>query len=178
MALRVYASAVLTAVAALWSMSGVQRERPVLGGVVPRSLRALEAGAAARPDDTAATRALAQAYVDVGQPGLAIAVVQAAPARVRAESSVMHVYARALFDEGESDRALAVEREVVAACRPLTEGGAAAAGCDPVLLASALRRVDIFRELVVLGVRDAQSHPEAALVAYQNATREARVVFE
>jgi hypothetical protein len=41
-----------------------------------------------------------------------------------------------------------------------------------------MRRADILRELVSLGVEDAEAHPEASLVAYQNATREARVAVE
>jgi hypothetical protein len=32
------------------------------------------------------------------------------------------------------------------------------------------------RELVQLGVEDALAHPEASAIAYQNATREARLV--
>jgi hypothetical protein len=81
-------------------------------------------------------------------------------------------------DEGRNDEALAVERAVVAQCRPLADGATAAVGCDPVLLASAMRRTDILRELVSLGVEDAQAHPETSLVAYQNATREARVMVQ
>jgi hypothetical protein len=78
-------------------------------------------------------------------------------------------------DGGRCDDALAVEQRVVDRCSPLVSGSAVA-GCDPVLLASAMRRADILRELVSLGVQDAQAHPEASLVAYQNATREARVM--
>ena len=46
------------------------------------------------------------------------------------------------------------------------------------ILASATRRVGILRELVSRGVEDAQAHPEETLVAYQNATREARVMVQ
>jgi hypothetical protein len=60
----------------------------------------------------------------------------------------------------------------------LAEGGRAPDGCDPVLLASAMRRADILRELVSMGVQDAQAHPEMSALAYQNATREARVVVQ
>jgi hypothetical protein len=38
--------------------------------------------------------------------------------------------------------------------------------------------VSILAELVALGVEDARSQPEVSLVAYKNATREARVVAE
>jgi hypothetical protein len=47
-----------------------------------------------------------------------------------------------------------------------------------VLLAAAMRRTDILGQLVSLGVQDAQAHPEEAMVAYQNATREARVMVQ
>ena len=43
---------------------------------------------------------------------------------------------------------------------------------------TATRRADILRELVSLGVEDAQAHPEMSLVAYQNATREARIAVQ
>jgi hypothetical protein len=41
-----------------------------------------------------------------------------------------------------------------------------------------MRRADILRQLVSLGVEDAEAHPEEALLAYQNATREARVMVQ
>jgi hypothetical protein len=88
------------------------------------------------------------------------------------------VYARALVDEGRNSEALAVEKGVVAQCRPVAEGSSAAPGCDSVIFASAMRRADILSELVSLGVQDSQAHPEASLVAYQNATREARVMVQ
>jgi hypothetical protein len=48
-------------------------------------------------------------------------------------------------------------------------------GCDALLLASAVRRASILKELVALGVEDTRAQPEESFVAYQNATREARV---
>jgi hypothetical protein len=141
-------------------------------------VRTLEANAAAHPADVEATRALAQAYLDARQPGLAIVLVEGARPDVRADVRVEHVYARALVDEGRNDEALAVENGVVASCRPVADGATAPAGCDAVLLASAMRRTDILRELVSLGVEDAPAHPEETFVAYQNATREARVAVQ
>jgi hypothetical protein len=97
---------------------------------------------------------------------------------VRDDVRVRHIFARALLDQGRSEDALGVERAVLAACRPLAEGQSAAAGCDRLLFASATRRVGILGELVSLGVQDVQAHPEEALIAYQNATHEARVVAQ
>jgi hypothetical protein len=178
MSLRAYGTAVLVAASSLWAMSGPEREQPVLAAGAPEALRALEASVASHPADADDTRALAQAYLDAHQPGLAVVLVEGAPAAVRYRVRVEHVYARALIDEGRNDEALDVERRVVATCRGLAEGDSAPADCDTVLLVSALRRTDILRELLSLGVKDARAQPEASLVAYQNATREARVAVE
>jgi len=178
MGLRTYGVGVLTAAAALWAMSGIQHEKPVLASTQPEAVRVLEASAAAHPESVESARALAQAYLDARQPGLAMVLVEGGARTVRDDVRIRHVYARALVDEGRNEEALAVETGVVAACRPVAEGAPFAAGCDPVLLASAIRRTDILSELVALGVEDAQAHPEMSLVAYQNATREARVMIQ
>jgi hypothetical protein len=178
MTLRTYGAAVLVAASALWAMSGPEREQPVLSAGAPEPVRALEASVASHPNDSEDTRALAQAYLDAHQPGLAIVLVEAAPATVRYAVRVEHVYARALIDEGRNDEALDAEGRVVGACRALAEGNVAPTGCDTVVLASAMRRADILRELLSLGVKDARAQPEASLIAYQNATREARVALE
>jgi len=178
MGLRAYGVAVLAAAGVLWAMSGTEREKPLLASTASDQVRALEAAAVARPDDLAARRALAQAYLDARQPGLALVLVESAAPAVRADVRMQHVYARALVDAGRNDEALTVESHVVTTCRPLAEGAPAPDGCDPVLLASAMRRADILRELVSMGVQDAQAHPEMSALAYQNATREARVVVQ
>jgi len=178
MALRTVGVAVLAATAVLWALSGTQREKPVLAATAPDAVRTLEVAAVTRPDDPEAVRALAQAYLDARQPGLAIVLFEGASPRVRTDVQGKHVYARALVDEGRNDEALAVEQQVVTACGPVAEGGRAAAGCDTVLLASAMRRAAILSQLVALGVQDTQAHPETSLVAYQNATREARVMVQ
>ena len=171
MVLRIYGATVLLGAGMLWMMSGTARERPVLGDAAPEPMRGLEANVAARPDDAGVTRLLAQGYLDARQPGLAVVLIEGAPAAVRDDVRVQHVYARALIDEGRNDEALQVELRVVAAC----DGRESPEVCDGVLLASAIRRTNILRELLALGVEDARAHPEASLIAYQNATREARV---
>ncbi|HEY3818540.1 MAG TPA: hypothetical protein VGL81_15305 [Polyangiaceae bacterium] len=178
MGLRAYGVAVLVAAASLWAMSGTQREKPVLAATTPDAVRVLELDAAMQPDSVDATRALAQAYLDARQPGLAIVLVEGSKPAVHDDVRVQHVYARALVDGGRNEEALAIEAGVVAACHPVAEAAPARPGCDAVLLATAMRRTDILRELVSLGVEDAQAHPEMSLVAYQNATREARVMVQ
>ena len=137
----------------LWAMSGTQKEKAVLAATEPDAVRALEFRAALHPDDVESTRALAQAYLDARQPGLAIVLVEGSVPSVHDDVRVQHVYARALVDEGRNDEALAVESGVVSRCHSVVDGTSRSAGCDPVLLASAMRRTDILRELVSLGVR-------------------------
>ena len=172
--MRAFGVAVALAVGLLWATSGTQRERTLLASVTPPSLdqlRACEANAAAHPDDAEATRALAQAYLDGQQPGFALGIIEAAPAPTRGDPRTRHLEARALLELGRNDGALAAESRVVAAC----SAPANSAACTPVLVVSAQRRVAILEEMLALGVEDTRAHPEASLVAYQNATREARV---
>ena len=171
MGLRGWNVAVLAAAGALWLVSGTQRERAVMATVTPE-MGALEDEVAAKPGDAAAAKRLAQAYLDAQAPGLALAVIGRAPLHVRENPSVGHVYARALRDQGRALEALAAERQVLDGC------AATESACDASLIASATRRSEILEQLVQLGVEDAQAHPEASVVAYHNATREARLALE
>lgn len=180
MGLRAFGIAVASALAILWATSGTQRERALLSGGSGAAdrVRLCEASAAAHPDDPEAARELAQAYLDASQPGLALGVLEVLPPAVRSDARTEHLYARALLDQGRNDAALAVETNVVASCMPVADRQPMAAsgpGCDALLLASAVRRASILRELVALGVEDTRAQPEESFVAYQNATREARV---
>jgi hypothetical protein len=171
-----YGIAVMIAVGAVWVLSGTQHSRAVLPEAAS-SIRSLEAAVAAHPENPAMTRTLAQAYLDARQPGLARVLLEAAPGGVRTDLQTRHVLARTLLDQGRNDLALDVEVGVVADCRP-SESRGLASTCDPVLFASAVRRTSILREMVALGVTDVLTHPDASLVAYENATREARVRLE
>jgi hypothetical protein len=171
--MRTFGIAVALALGLLWATSGTQRERALLTPDAPSSvqLRACEANAAAHPDDAEATRSLAQAYLDEQQPGFALGIIEAAPELTRGDTRTRHLEARVLLELGRNDDALAAESRVVAACAAPVD----TAACTPVLVASAQRRVAILEEMLALGVEDTRAHPEASLVAYQNATREARV---
>jgi hypothetical protein len=183
MGLRGYVGGVFVGVCGLALASGPQREKSLWAAESTQSLRDMETAAASRTGDAEAVRVLAQAYLDAGLSGLAVVLVERASPRVRGDVRVRHVYARALVDDGRSEDALAEERAVLGECTldklSYQAASAGASGnCDPVLFASAVRRVGILRELVSLGVQDAQAHPEEALLAYQNATREAHVMVQ
>jgi hypothetical protein len=184
MGLRAWNVGVLVAIASLWLASGTQREKPVLGlglgdeaHAQAAGVRGLEVQVSMNPADAVRRRELAQAYLDAKAPGLAIRVVESAPASARANPTLEHVYARALIDQGRSTDALAAETRVLASCEGLSDGRDGR-GCDTWLVASATRRSEILRQLVELGVDDAQAHPEASAIAYHNATREAKLAVQ
>ncbi len=167
MGLRAWNVGVLLSALGLLLASGTQREKSVLAAEHADSVRGLEAKVAAQPTDAVSLRQLSQRYVDLRAPGMALRAIEDADAHARTDATVQHVYARALLDEGRAAEALAVERRVLESC--------AEAGCETWLIASATRRADILRELVELGVEDAQAHPESAAIAYYKATREAHL---
>lgn len=161
--------AVLAAIGAIWFCGTTQREKPVVFGPSATGrehVGELEMRAAARPSEPSALRDLAQTYLDVRQPGLAVGAIEHAADAVRSDPTVEHVYARALLDQGRSIDALAAERRVLRSC------AGDATSCSTWLLASATRRADILEQLVQLGVEDASAHPEASRLAYHNATRQ------
>lgn len=166
MDLRTRSAVVLAALGTLWLASGTQREHKVLSDVKTGRVAGLEVAYAESDHDPTKLKELAQAYLDTSQPGLALGAIDAAPLEVRRVPQVDHVYARALLDQGRASDALVAERRVLDACA--TRGD-----CEPWLLASATRRADILQELVQLGIDDAQAHPEASVIAYHNATRQA-----
>jgi hypothetical protein len=168
MAIKGWNVAVLVAMGALWFCGTTQREKPVVSDASHTGkVGALEARAASAPNDPAALRELAQAYLDARQPGMALAVSERAAPDVRSEPTVDHLYARALLDQGRSADALAAEKRVLAHC-----ADPATAPCSTWLIASATRRADILEELVQLGIEDATAQPEASSLAYHNRARQ------
>ena len=162
--------AVLVAIGAIWFCGTTQREKPVVSDASKTtSLSALESKAATTPNDATALRNLSQAYLDSNQPGMAVGTIERAPAALRMDPSVDHLYARALLEQGRSADALVAEKRVLAHCAdPSLEVPA----CSTWLIASATRRAEIIEQLVQLGVEDANAHPEASSLAYHNATRQ------
>lgn len=169
MGLKGWNVAVLLAIGAIWFASSTQREKRVVGDVHSARIATLEDKLAVSPSDPAKLRELAQGYLDARQSGMAVAAIDHAPQGHRVDPMVEHVYARALLDQGRAADALEAERRVLARCAdPSTEVPA----CSTYLIASATRRADILEQLVQLGVEDANAHPEASSLAYQNATRQ------
>jgi len=166
MGLRALNTVLLVAAFGLLLASGTQREKPVLAEGHEEAVKTLEASYAAKKDATS-LRELAQGYLDAAAPGLAMSVIETAPAPLRKDVFVRHVLARAQIDSGHASDALITEEGVLQTCE--------VQHCDTWLIASATRRADILRELEKLGIDDAQAYPESASVAYHAATRQARL---
>ncbi|CAN5568113.1 hypothetical protein BH09MYX1_BH09MYX1_24400 [soil metagenome] len=169
MELRAVNFVILAAVGALFLASGTQHEHAVISDGKTDTMRTLEADYGTKGDATALS-ALVQGYLDAQAPGLAISAVENASPALQSTPKVQHVYARALVEAGRTNEALAAEQRVLDACAA-TDGV-----CDSWLVASATRRSDIMRQMVSLGIEDAQAYPEASAIAYASATREARLV--
>lgn len=162
--------AVLVAVGAVWFCGTTQREKPVLADSSQAApVGRLEQKVAAAPADPAALRELAQSYLDIRQPGMAIGAIERAALPVRSDPTVDHLYARALLEQGRSADALAAERRVLATC---ADPSGDVPTCSTWLIASATRRATIIEQLVQLGIEDANAQPEASSLAYHNATRQ------
>jgi hypothetical protein len=164
----VFAAAVMT----LGTLPGRERAVFAAGENGERALR-LEAQVAAHPEDIASRTELARAYLDAGSPGLAWRALSETPQVQAHAPQVLHMEARVLIEQGKAKDALALERSVLTACGD--DPSAPGEGCDFWLVVSASRRAAILQELVVQGVEDAIAAPEASLVAYHNATHEARL---
>jgi hypothetical protein len=98
----------------------------------------LESRAARTPTASNVT-ALAGAYLDRDQPGLASAVIEKAPREVREQPAVAHVEARALFRRGRVREALAAAEVAEAGCARELPGADGA--CPAWLMAKTARQI-------------------------------------
>lgn len=130
------------------------------------AVSALEGRAAESPtsDNVAA---LAAAYLERGQSGLASAVIENAPASVRAAPRVAEIYSRALFHRGRAREALAAAESAQDSCVD---------GCPAWLVAKTARQVAFLGQVVAAGIEDPELDPAATRAAYDRSSREVRVV--
>jgi hypothetical protein len=138
--------------------------------VLPRGaeLAPLESEAALSPSARSVS-ALAGAYLDREQPGLASAVIERAPREMRERPEVAQLYARALFHRGRAREALAVARDASDAC-PDT------AACPAWLVARTTRQVAFLEQVVAAGIDDPRDNPSGTRAAYERSTHEVRLV--
>ena len=127
-------------------------------------LAALEDAVAAAPADAERANELALRYLEVGQPGLAVGVLNRAP---RHPVALMDTRARALAALGYVEPALTLQRRVLVECQ--------LSGCSRRLEVSAMRRELWLSELDADGVADGPLDPSRARAAYRRVTRQVRL---
>ncbi|WP_437733408.1 hypothetical protein [Sorangium sp. So ce1335] len=140
---------------------------PQHAAAAPGELAALEARYAERRTPETVT-ALAAAYLERDQPGLASSALDAAPREVRALPEASHLAARALLRRGRVRDALAAAEQASAACRT--------GACPAWLEAKSARQRAFLEQLVAAGVEDPQGDPAAARTAYERSESEVRLV--
>lgn len=119
---------------------------------------------------------LAAAYLDRDQPGLASAVIERAPARVRNEPRVATLEARALYGRGEVRQALAVARSVQENLDRACDQSPSAEACPSWLVAKSSHQLAFLEEVVAAGIDDPYSDPDATRAAYERSTRAVHLI--
>lgn len=133
------------------------------------SLATLEAKVALSPTP-ADVAALASAYLERDQPGLASALIEKTPRELRASVDVSLAQSRALFRRGLLRQALAVSRETHEACERST------LPCTAWQFAKVERQRVFLEQVVSAGIEDPQAEPEATRAAYERSKRIVRLV--
>ena len=144
------------------------------------TLAALEDACAADRDDHVLARDLADRYLALEEPRLAIVVLMTAGSEVREDPAILHRLARAYERTGRMTDALATAQLAVARCaRALGTGGTAtpvpAHDCRERTYAALDMHRQALAHMVRWGVDDVQND-RRALSAYALATRNARII--
>ncbi|WP_050435656.1 hypothetical protein [Chondromyces crocatus] len=145
---------------------------PSRGGV--GDIPALEARTAHTPSAQNIT-ALAAAYLERDQPGLASAVIQKAPRDARVRPEVSHQEARALLRRGQLREALAVAEKLHTRCA-LGDADADGAACPAWLAAKTYRQVAFLREALAAGIEDPRHDPVGIEAAYERSAGQVPLV--
>lgn len=145
-------------------------------GVVAADISKLEERASVSPT-IASVADLTQAYLERDQPGLAMAVIERAPAEIRSEPLISELHARALFQRGRAREALAVAQGTGETCASRRSSASSEAHrCPAWLVAKTTHQVAFFQELVAAGIEDPYQNPAGTKAAYERSTREVRIV--
>ena len=131
------------------------------------SLARLETAVGTHPEDRAALRDLANAYLDRSEPGLAHAALRRASSDVEQDPALADLQARTLLELGRARDAYDYERTALAQCVEV--------GCSRTLEARARQRARLLHELLELGIDDPALDHERTLLAYRRSVREVRL---
>lgn len=166
--LRLWNIAVLTGLGVFWLATEPRRERPIADNPSMGTVATLEQAVAEKPSDGEKVRSLARAYVEAHLPGFAAALLERIPPELADAPETLHVKARVHLELGHASAALETEKQVLTRCEKVS--------CAPFLVASAMRRAQIFQQFVDQGIQDPLLYPEASNLALSTITREARSI--
>ncbi len=117
--------------------------------------------------------ALATAYLERNQPGLAQAVLEKSPAHIQSAPEIAYLSARALFLRGKLRHALAAAEQVQDACGARS---ASNQSCPAWLVAKTERQLAFFREMSALGIENPYENPALTRAAFERSNHEIRTV--
>jgi hypothetical protein len=126
---------------------------------------------AARAPTASNIAALATAYLDRDQSGLAAAVLDRASRDVREQPVLAQLSARTLFQRGRPREALALSLDTLQNCEARAKNA-----CPAWLVAKMTRQVVFLKALEAAGIEDPSADPEATRAAYERSARDMRLV--
>jgi hypothetical protein len=132
-------------------------------------LASLEHRAAVNPSDLGAVTGLARSYLDRGDAGLALAVLQRSGEQVAASATASDLAASVYLNTGHAREALASTRQALALCadRP----------CEAGVVSRSARREGLLEAVIEMGVEDVTTNPEVVELAYRRTIRPVRIAM-
>jgi hypothetical protein len=170
---RFWANIAFLSALAVAVVGGASRRAPslVLGGQAGQlaELASLEHRAAVDPSDLGAVTGLARGYLDRGDAGLALAVLQRSNDQVAASAVASDLAASVYLNTGHAHEALAATRQALALC--------AGGRCEAGVMSRSARREGLLEAVIEMGVDDVTTSPELVELAYRRTVRPVRIAM-
>jgi hypothetical protein len=168
-ALLVANAAVFAFVGIAFGIGGTGEAAPVLRAPLGTDAQRLESQAALEPT-SANVAALADTYLDRGQPGLAVSLLD----RHAADGPETQLArGRALYASGHAKEALSTIEDLLADCE---ERVSPSAPCATWVVIKGIHERAFFEEMVRSGIDDAALDPEATQAAFERSRRQMGLV--
>lgn len=180
MGLKVNAAIILLAMG-IWGSLVAFEPRPAMANDPQRArLAALEDAFARDPHDLASARSLANGYLQIDEPSLALATIRAADPALLRDPLLLHQLSQAYEGVGRMEDALATAGQAIAGCENAMRyaealDGAVDFGCSARVHAMLAMHYDAVERLERWGVTNPRSEPARTRLAYDLATRPARL---
>ncbi|MGE0327233.1 MAG: hypothetical protein AB7K71_41160 [Polyangiaceae bacterium] len=159
----------LLTAAALWAGSNNSRQVSLIwpAGNLPSEVPQLEARLGKDRTDTDTALRLGDTLLNHGQPGQAEASLGWVAPEFQHEPRLASLRVRALTQLGQFERALSLQRAVLAGCSET--------GCSPTVFARGKAQERLLVEFLRVGVTDPEAQPAQVALAQYRATRTGRL---